>query len=275
MLRSFFQKKYPDDWEEAFNWANYRLLQPVGTEEKKKSLLHRKDKRYNYTCHEIPMVDHCDSKTCRTRKFGVGAGEGGRNDYWDMGLVMMRKVPAVYFANVGNSRLVLKPDDLQNVRSFRRVCLENGEDYPEMLKQPEWDKIVKHNMQTMTIIEPYTFLQTHAEETALLISFLDSKIIYLVREKGNEFLNGLIGDDVRIKDGRVHFKEKPLMRFCEYKMKSVTQIDRLKHFLSEKGRKSDKNHTGFFRFVWSLPLDMFEEEVTDKWLGKEEGEGDE
>jgi hypothetical protein len=63
-----------------------------------------------YTCKQEPLHSHCNKALCKTRKYGIGSGQGTATIG---GLTVVESEPPVWFVDVDGSRLELSTKQLQ------------------------------------------------------------------------------------------------------------------------------------------------------------------
>jgi hypothetical protein len=139
----FLKRKYPDNWETALEWVNVTLLTPSGSTERLAAL--KKDMRnreYEYRCKDEPICNHCNPYACRKMTFGVGSGSSSAQ-HRELGMTIVNRIPAIYYINVGSTRLTFTGPELMNVVAYRGKCLEHMIDFPDKMKQGDWDIIIR------------------------------------------------------------------------------------------------------------------------------------
>src|SRR6185295_2315154 len=75
MMALYYKRADTENWKERLESANRLFFKPPLPSSEITGVINSCEKKdYEYTCKEEPMKSHCDSVTCRMRKFGVGKG---------------------------------------------------------------------------------------------------------------------------------------------------------------------------------------------------------
>jgi hypothetical protein len=238
-LITFGKKKYGENWQTiAENWNREYMSPPLPFAELGDLFKSQSRKDYNYTCKDTPLVNHCNSQLCRTRKFGVG----GEDDYPSIsGLSVLDTNPPLWFVDVDGDRLELKTDELQNYKAFHKVCMEQMFRCFRMMKQDTWFGLVAEAMKNAVRIEVSEEVGKSGQFYELLEEFLTN------RHKGDEMEDILLGRPWEDKEeGRHYFRLRDLQNYVEaagFKLfnrgELVSKIKDLggdKHFFNVKGR---------------------------------------
>lgn len=151
-LGVYTKKAFPDSWEKVVEQYNLKYMQPpLDSGEVKEIVKSLKKKEYQYTCTQIPIVNHCNSAVCRGRKFGVG-------DHSGMpvvtGLTKYDSSPPIWFADIeGGGRLELSTEDLQSQLRFQKRCMEILNSMPTPMNQKAWQAMIQGLLDSVTIID--------------------------------------------------------------------------------------------------------------------------
>jgi hypothetical protein len=274
---TFFKKKYPDNWEEPLQWVNVNVLRPAGNPDKLKEIIRTvRDKQYFPRCHEEPMASYCHSKACRIQKYGVGGNDTDTGK--DLALTVVNTIPRAYFVGDGDegTRIRLTADDLLNINRYQLRCMEQGRTgFPVNTTAKEWKNLVLGLINDSVMVEPSELYRKHVKELEALERYFSAHIPNWVRTKGDEFLNGKVGDPIRIriKDERVYFKWRDLLRWLDKAlgMKQV-DLDNMRAFVDTEAKYHDtKEGLGrFFRCSHSLKFSTFNEDIVHYWLHPDE-----
>jgi hypothetical protein len=266
--RTLFMKKY-DNWQEALHWVNECKLEGGPGNFDKFQDMARKTKEFEYKCKDEPLCSYCHSDACRRMPFGVGCNSG-RAFMHDITLTMQKGKPVKYFLEGLSIRVELNGSSLEYVHQFRTRLRDSGIN-PGNLTKKEFDDWLTGAMETMEVIEPPKYLQANADFREALAKYFDGLIPSLSHRCGQEFLDGKVGDHVRVKmsNQRIYFKRSSFISFCErtknYKPKDVAEF---KQFMFDlNGEHHDKHfHMGrWFRGTWSVGMDEFEDYELEKW----------
>jgi len=266
---TFIKRKYPDNWEQALDWVNMYVLKPAGSLERLQQL--KKDMRnkdYEYRCNDEPINSHCNPFACRKMKFGVGSGAESAQ-HRELGMTIWNSIPQKFIVNVGEHRISFG-EEILNLKQYRAKCLSHGVAFPSMMSQGDWDKILRQALEEATVVEPPELFRTSADEVGMIQRYIGMHIPWGVRQGGQDYLDGKLGKDVRIKveHNRVYFKWDKLEAYCirVFNLRRK-EMDALKLFLTDKGDKTTRGEgRDFYRSCWALPLDMFDKYVIEQWL---------
>jgi hypothetical protein len=150
MMALYFKRRDEATWETEIERANQEYMQPpLSSDEVVGVVRSLKKKDYEYTCKAEPMVSHCDARTCRSRKFGVGRGSSIPTI---SGLSKLDADPPMWFADVGEHRVQLTTTELQRYDLFHHKMLSVGVCYGAM-KQSEWLETIREPVANHTIVD--------------------------------------------------------------------------------------------------------------------------
>ena len=120
----YLKKRYPENnkWQTKMNEYNIKYFKPpIESTELEKTKVSVSNKDYNYKCKQPPIEAHCDSKTCVTRKYGVG------DDAPAPEIKQIRKYdsdPPMYFVDIDGQSVEVDAKTLHDAESFSVACLE-------------------------------------------------------------------------------------------------------------------------------------------------------
>lgn len=251
-LGVFAKKKFGVQWGSVLERWNRELMDPPLPATEVVDIIRRLEKKdYYYTCKEQPLLAHCNSAVCRTRKYGVG----GDDDFPVIsGMSVLDTEPPLWFLDVEEDRIELTTEELQNYKSFHRVCMEQLFRCYRMMKQDAWLQIIGDAMRTAVKIEAPTEVGRSGHFYELLSSFLTDRHV------------GEMRDDLLV--GRPYFDEDlqkyffrlgDLTKYLENsnfrslsRAQITTRIRRIggnQHFFNVKGKGVN---------VWWVPAGVFD-----------------
>jgi hypothetical protein len=127
--------------------------------------------------------------------------------------------------------------------------------------------------------EPLPFMQTDAGIMEKLALYFGEKIKPVYRSKGQEFLDGKWGQEVRVKEGKIYFNwDRVTVCWKHWYQAKDKDIDALKLFISDKGGHTGdtgRGVRGWLRWKYWLPLDLFPEQVQESWFNPDSKENEE
>ncbi len=243
----YLKKAHPTDWPkhlEADNQARMKPPLPADEVDAIKKSLTKKD--YEYKCKDQPMVSHCNSMACRTRKHGVGIG-GSYPEI--LGIDKLETDPPLWFVNVPGGRIPMQTKELQNYQKFHEMCMSATNICYRMIPQPLWYSIVGEAMQKVTTIVAPEDIGTAGIFKEMLETFLTNRMRGKTKE---DLLRGAPWeDDV---SGRHYFKMDALVDFL--KREGIRDILRPMLWVRIRelgGETFDMTIKGKHRQVWYVP----------------------
>ncbi len=145
------KKKFPDSWEKKVeDWNQKFFSPPLGTEEVLLVLRSLRKKEYSYRCKDQPICSHCDARTCKTRKHGVGADAAP-----DISSIsILDTTPPLFFVVLTSGGTVeCTADDILSSRAFQRAALEQLRTLLPLYKQEAWMGRVQECLEQAVMIE--------------------------------------------------------------------------------------------------------------------------
>jgi hypothetical protein len=183
-----------------------------------------------------------------------------------------------YLAVNGSGAEPITTIELENKRWFRTWHLNQGYKAPKFGSQKEFDEwidVLKDR--EIKRQEPLPFLRTDVEHIENLAAYFGIHIPNMFRAAGQQFLDGKIGDYVRVRldIGRIYFKWQSLKMFC---LRSLSFRDKeteaLKMFITKKGDyQGEQGAREWFRWTYWVPWDLFDEATREKWMDVKREEG--
>jgi hypothetical protein len=256
MMALYYIRKDFSTWRQKVEEANRIFFQPPLGSEEVLSIIKSVERKapkgdeegYKYTCKTQPMASHCQSKLCRTRRFGIGSAEEIPKL---TGVTKLNTEPPLWFVNIGDLRIEATTDQLQQYVKFHALCMEKGNVCFRAMKQQDWlaslGDAMSHDV-TILDVSPEVGLSGQFKE--LLDEFLTDRQI---AEDKEELLRGLPWRDME--SGKVFFKLSSLHTFLERQnFKSFTRskiTQRIKDLGGDKEFFHLKNNRGIN--VWFVP----------------------
>lgn len=143
----YAKKAIPDDWKTILRKFNGEFFKNSGgklSEREVDEVIKSLDKReYSYQCYEEPLHSFCNSKLCRTRKFGISNV---------VGLPIINSVTKVvgdvslWFIDVEGGRLELTTEEIYDNGRFNRRCLNDLNILPAPMKRDKWTAFLQANI---------------------------------------------------------------------------------------------------------------------------------
>jgi hypothetical protein len=214
--------------------------------------------------------------------YGVGSGNG-EAEYRELGMVIWNSNPRKYIINVGDDRVAIGPEEILKLARFRERCLASGLPFPNMMKQADWDTVVRNGIEGATLIEPPEVMRTSANELEMLEQWLGAHIISAVRTRGQAYLEGKEDTHpsakmdvirVRVQEQRIYFKWEAC-KFWALRTYSRHEAEQMRKFVAENCTYHAKEGglggiRGWWRCTHSIAFDVFKSEIIGKWLDPEQ-----
>lgn len=184
--------------------------------------------------------------------------------------------PCQYYLSVdGGEELPIEVKELNVQSRFRDWHLDHEYEPPQTEKNThKFEEMVVRLFAARTRHEdPLPFRQTDAGHIENLAQFFDPRIRPWLRQRGEEFLKGKVGDNVRLKldDGRIYFKWQVLKQFYVRILNARQKdIEAIEMFITKKGGYQGEQGTrGWYRNTYWVQFDLFNKEWQERWLREE------
>lgn len=204
-LAIFAKRKFGTQWSDVLERWNRDFMDPPLPSSEVVGIIRQVERKdYHYPCKDQPLLAHCNSALCRTRRYGVG----GDDDFPVIsGMSVLDTEPPLWFLNVEDARVELTTDDLQNYKSFHRLCMEQLFKCYRMMKQDQWLEIVGDQMRNAVRIEAPKEVGRTGQFEELLEAFL------MDRHAGDNMQDLLMGRPYQDHQaGRVYFRLSDLTK---------------------------------------------------------------
>lgn len=153
----YLKKIDTPDLEESLMQVNYDktiMYKPLPRREISSIVSSVSKGEYGYRCNEEPICSLCDKETCKTRKFGIGAGNRTMfHDFIFGGLKKIMTDPPKYLVEVNGREMVLDHPTLFNFTAFQLACFAYNDLVIPDMKKVEWQAILKSKTDTMESID--------------------------------------------------------------------------------------------------------------------------
>jgi hypothetical protein len=145
---------------------------------------------------------------------------------------------------------------------------------PEYMTQKVFVELTRGLFATkIKLPDPLPFRLTDAARLEDLTLYFDYFIPKDVRTRGQEYLDGKWGDDVRVKMDvrRVYFKWPHMKRRLQLAVNArENELEALKEFITNKGGyQGEKGGRDWFRYRYYLPLDLFDQATLERWFDEQ------
>jgi len=246
------KKMRPEGWESLLDsWNQKYVERPALTSDEMIGLMKNlRKKSYNYRCKEQPLVQHCDSKACRTRRFGIGTASVP-----DISSIsILDTQPPLFFVCLTSGGTVeCSTDDIVTSRAFQRSALEQLRTMLPLYKQEEWQSRIQECLDQAVIIEAPREVSSQGALKDLFEQFCTDR--HAAQEKDEILLGKPWLDDesdryfFRLSDFTSHLERNRFRDFTRGQLVSrIRELGGNHSFFNIKGRGVN---------VWWLPKEIF------------------
>lgn len=258
----FFRKSDPKGWQDKLQQFNLVTVKPALTFREFSTIAKSLSKnRYQYTCEQSPIREHCDRAKCLLLKYGVGHKPWEELDQYDEASpVNLRKIlttPPRYILEVNGHDLELSFEDLTRFQRFRDRVLQEMDLMIRPMKQGQWDLKLKELLKTKQDVEAPPDASPEGQLLEALYDFI------ALRDRARSREDLLRGSPIE-GDQDVIFRIQDFMRYLQSrrldKMQAADIYVILKRLgcshrhVSIKGRKL---------FAWALPKSLINEQTEE------------
>lgn len=246
------KKMRPEGWEPLLDsWNQKYVTQPQLTSDEMMGIMKSlRKKDYSYKCKDQPLVNHCDSKACKLRKFGIGTGSAP-----DISSIsILDTQPSLFFVCLTSGGTVeCAADDILNSRSFQRAALDQLRIMLPLYKNEDWQTRIQECLEQAVVIEAPREVGSNGVMHELLEQFCTDK--HAAREKDEIWLGKPWLDDetnryyFRLADFTSHLEKNKFRDFTRSQIVSrIREYGGSNDFFNVKGRGAN---------VWFVPKAAF------------------
>jgi hypothetical protein len=244
------KKMHGENWPEVLTQWSQELFEPVHDRERVNSAIRSLTRRdYNYKCHDAPCVNHCNMALCRTRKYGVGAEQGGA-DIIESVSVLDTEPPLFYVLLKTGGTVECSGPELLNPQHFMNHAIDKLQMVLPQYTKVAWLAQVQQAVESAVKIEAPPEVGTTGQLLELLEKFCTDRH---AAERREEILGSKPWRDDE--SGMVWFRLRDLQEFLE--RARFTGLRRSQ--VTERIKKLGGTH-GFFNMmgkgvnVWGVPI---------------------
>jgi len=246
------KKMRPEGWEILLDTWNQKFVdKPALTSDEMMMIMKSlRKKDYNYRCKDQPLVNHCDSKACRTRRFGVG----GSSSPDITSISILDTQPPLFFVYLTSGGTVeCNADDILTSRSFQRVALEQLRMMLPLFKQEDWQTRIQECLDKAVLIEAPREVSSSGALKELFEQFCTDR--HAAQEKDEILMSKPWFDDearryyFRLTDFLGHLEKNKFRDFSRAQIVSrIKELGGSNGFFNIKGKGTN---------VWWLPQSAF------------------
>ena len=239
----YYKQSHPDTWEDKIVESNSKYMEPALSNNEVQQLIKSINRKgYDkYRCKDAPINAVCQSRLCRTKRFGVGYGEEQMPMLGN--LTKYTSSPPQWFLDVSETRIELKTEQLYSSPLFALACLDQANLVIPVPKPKDWKELfLKPLMQNLQEVEPLESLDPINELTSLLQDWTTNR---QSARKLDDIFNKLpYTDDKR---EFTYFRMEDFYNFCKRnhweidKIKTGNLLKRLEDIFVEEERIRVKN----------------------------------
>ena len=253
----YAKKKWPDDWSAKIEEFNHKYMEtPLPAQQVLKTIRQHEKKDYQYKCKDQPMCTVCSLNVCRGKQYGVG----NSFDHQVSDLTKYESDESTWFLNINGRILKLSTDQLYDQHKFRKACLNEINEMPNMMRPNDWDSRIQALLQDFEVIKmPHEITKTGRFES-LLERFLEDQGSAehtdeidmgkaLFEEKEYE------GTEGKIKKSTAYFKSEWLQKFLKKNdFKELTTTEMNAHIRNKLGGGDIRRRVkGKPAYLWYVP----------------------
>jgi hypothetical protein len=242
------KKKYPDNWSKELERMNYKHNKPPLSAQdviKIQKSLEKKD--YMFTCKSPPVVNHCNSMVCKTRKYGIGRG-----DYSPQfsGLSKLLTDPPLWFLNCDGQRIRFTTEEMQQQPKFQVICQNKLNCVPPEKNKKDW------NVQLNTWLAEVEEME-HDEQASEFGEFKDHLEDFCINRG-----KALIREDIKVgkpftEEGTTYFTFKSFQNYLNKKGLRIKRNIIKAYLLDLKGIRK-KLYINQNENIWVVAIPTFE-----------------
>jgi len=239
----YYKQSHPDTWEDKIVESNSKYMEPALSNNEVQQLIKSINRKgYDkYRCKDAPINAVCQSRLCRTKRFGVGYGEEQMPMLGN--LTKYTSSPPQWFLDVSETRIELKTEQLYSSPLFALACLDQANLVIPVPKPKDWKELfLKPLMQNLQEVEPLESLDPINELTSLLQDWTTNR--QSARTLDDIFNKLPYTDDKR---EFTYFRMEDFFNFCKRnhweidKIKTGNLLKRLEDIFVEEERIRVKN----------------------------------
>ena len=241
----YLRKFDPDNWQSLLEDHNRNFMSPPLAANEVITVIKQLDKKdYNFRCKDAPINSFCNSKVCRTRKFGIGSSE---NTPEFGAMTVQLSDPVVWFLDVNDNRLEFSTEELQIQTKFQRKCMEYLRKMPPKMKESQWQETLQILMDNATVIKVSRDGSVSGQFETYLQEFCTDRAQALNKEE-------LLLRKPWTEDGKTYFRLKDLMDYLSRNKFTHLNTGQIIARIREIG-----GHSEFFKIkgrgvnVWVIP----------------------
>ena len=168
----YAKKKWPDDWQGKIDEFNHKHMEPpLPSQQVLKTINQHEKKDYQYKCKDQPMAAVCSQNLCRGKQYGIG----NSFEHQVSDLTKFESDESIWFLNINGRRLKLSTDQLYDQHKFRKACLNEINEMPNMMRPNDWDNRIQGLLQLVEVIQMPTEITKTGRFENLLAHFLEDQ----------------------------------------------------------------------------------------------------
>ena len=247
----FFKLQDEATWQEKTRQYNQEHMDPPLKNREVESIINSLSRRdYTYKCEDLPIQPHCEKKTCKKRRFGVGGFRRKKNEENMPDMGNLRKVltdPPRWILNVDGNDIDFRTEDLMLVPRFRKAVLERCDRVFPLIRQADWDDLLSQLLEDHETIEAPEDAGTLGQFRHLVNEFLLRR---LQSQSKEDLLGGMPWED----GPKTFFRAADLLAFLDRKKFKEYTASEVYSRLRSIGAGHDKlGIKGAQVQVWFLP----------------------
>lgn len=147
---TYLKKADPDGWEDRAREHATHMDPNADVEGMIKT--HRK-KDYYYQCKEDPLASRCDSKVCRTRRFGISGGGGSKAQLFVEKIDRKITQEKTFILYIGEQTIEVEADVLNSMRRLNIEALRQIDKAYMLMKEDDYLNMINGALEAGTVLE--------------------------------------------------------------------------------------------------------------------------
>jgi len=122
----FCRKAYGAKWKEKVEEYNAKIFPEgkLGLDELANIINSVNKKSYEYQCKIEPQCSLCDKEQCLTKRYGVGGGDDGLEEFFIEALTKVETEPPTWYATIRGKIVKLSTSELNNQNMLIERCMD-------------------------------------------------------------------------------------------------------------------------------------------------------
>lgn len=185
----YAMRAFPDDWKLKAQEFNEESCDPPVDKQEMRNIFKSVQKGgYQFLCRVIKEI-YCDKATCKKREFGIGQDAAFEIENIEK---IDGELP-IYRVTIDGIRFQVTLDQLFLYNSFKKIALGATNRFLPMMKQQEWEEMMRDTLEMMEITEAAADTQMRDRVIKAFQRFAENSSTLSLKvslERGTPFYDG-------------------------------------------------------------------------------------